>query len=231
MKTLIIIPAYNEQDNIVKVTQNLKENYPQYDYIVINDGSSDNTENMLESNNIPHISLIRNLGIGGAVQTGYKYAEKMKYDAAVQFDGDGQHDAAYIEKLIAELNSGFDMVIGSRFIKSEESEFKSSAARRAGIRIISALIKILTGKRIYDPTSGFRACNKAVISHFASNYPTEYPEPVSEVTALKLKFKISETPVNMHERQGGRSSIHTWKSIYYMINVTLAMILESLKRY
>ena len=231
MKTLIIIPAYNEQDNIVRVVENLRDNYPEYDYIVINDGSKDNTQNNLEKNNISHISLIHNLGIGGAVQTGYKYAENMKYDIAIQFDGDGQHDPAYIKDLISELNKGFDMVIGSRFLKSEESEFKSSAARRVGIKIISFLIRILTGKRIYDPTSGFRACNKTVISYFANDYPTEYPEPVSEVTALKRKLKISETPVNMYERQGGRSSIHAWKNIYYMINVTLAMILESLKRY
>ena len=234
-RVLIIIPAYNEESCILdtanKIINHNKENGTNYDLIVINDGSADKTEQVLKANKIPHICLVQNLGIGGAVQTGYKYAAVCGYDIAVQFDGDGQHDVACIKDLIFELNKGYDMVIGSRFISREKSEFKSSAARRIGIKIISFIIRILTGKKIYDPTSGFRACRSTAIRIFANDYPTEYPEPVSEVSLLKRKFKISETPVNMYERQGGRSSIRAWKNAYYMINVTLAMILESLKRY
>lgn len=235
MKTLIIIPAYNEEscilDTINKIVDYNDENGIMYDYIVINDGSTDNTEQVLIDNNIPHIKLINNLGIGGAVQTGYKYAQINGYDIAVQFDGDGQHDISFVEDLVKEISSGADMAIGSRFVNAEKSGFKSSAARRVGIKLISAFIRLLTGEKVFDPTSGFRACNKKLIAIFADNYPTEYPEPVSEVTVLKRKLIVSEVPANMYERQGGKSSIHAWKNVYYMINVTIAMILESLKRY
>ncbi len=235
MKTLIIIPAFNEEASILNTVNYVYEYNAKYktdfDVIVINDGSIDKTEQILVDNNIPHICLIKNLGIGGAVQTGYKYAALKNYDVAVQFDGDGQHDISFVKDLVNKICDGSDMVIGSRFINSEKSGFKSSAARRLGIKIISAFIKLLTGKKVFDPTSGFRACNKELISFFAEYYPTEYPEPVSEVTVLKHRFKISEIPANMYERQGGQSSIHAWKNVYYMINVTVAMVLESVKGY
>ncbi|MBO4693390.1 MAG: glycosyltransferase family 2 protein [Clostridia bacterium] len=235
MKTLIIIPAFNEESCILKTVNDVLEHNKKYatdyDVIVINDGSTDCTEKVLTDNDIPHICLIQNLGIGGAVQTGYKYALMNNYDVAIQFDGDGQHDISYAKDLIDEINNGADMAIGSRFVSNEQSGFKSSAARRVGIKIISLFIKLFTGKRVYDPTSGFRACNKTLIKLFSKSYPTEYPEPVSEVTVLKHKLKISEIPANMYERQGGKSSIHAWKNVYYMINVTLAMLAESLKRY
>ena len=234
MKVLIIIPAYNEESCIIETVKKVygynADNGTDYDVIVINDGSDDNTGKVLKDNNIPNIGLIQNLGIGGAVQTGYKYAHINGYDVAVQFDGDGQHDISCVKDLVKEIENGSDMVIGSRFIDGAKSGFKSSAARRTGIKIISALIKIFTGKKVYDTTSGFRACNKRLIEFFAGYYPTEYPEPVSEVTALRRKFVISEVPANMYERQGGKSSIHAWKSVYYMINVTFSINLESLKR-
>lgn len=235
MKVLLIIPAYNEEECILKTVKKIdnynKNNNTNYKYIVINDGSTDNTEKILTKNNINHIKLINNLGIGGAVQTGYKYAYDNDYDIAVQFDGDGQHDISYIEKILKPIiNEEANLVIGSRFVEKDDDNFKSTFARRIGIKIISFFIKVFTGKKIYDPTSGFRAADKNIIKLFANNYPTEYPEPVSEVFVLKKKYLITEVLVKMHERQGGKSSIHAWKSAYYMVNVTISMLVESIKR-
>ena len=228
-KVLIIIPAYNEEKSILKtyneiINCNINKN-TNYEVIVINDGSKDNTLNILNENNIPHINLIHNLGIGGAVQTGYKYAYKNNYDIAVQFDGDGQHDVNYIKDLINPIiNKKANMVIGSRFV-SDMDNFKSSKARRLGINIISWLIKFKTGKKIYDTTSGFRAIDKDVISIFKDNYPQEYPEPISTVNILLKKKKVVEIPAKMKPREEGTSSITAIKSIYYMINVMLSIIL------
>lgn len=231
-KILLIIPAYNEEENILdtynKIVKYNKKNKTNYDVVVINDGSKDNTPKILDENNINHIDLINNLGIGGAVQTGYKYAFYNGYDIAVQFDGDGQHDVSYVKDLIEPIiNEKANMTIGSRFIKKDDDNFKSTFARRVGINLISWKIKRLTKKKIYDTTSGFRAVDRKIIELFARDYPTEYPEPVSEVNVLKHKFKIEEVPVLMHERTGGKSSIHSWKNAYYMLNVFLAMNIES----
>lgn len=234
-KVLLIIPAYNEQDNILKTCTSIinynKKNKTHYDIIVINDGSTDNTSNILKQNNIPHINLIHNLGIGGAVQTGYKYAYENNYDYAVQFDGDGQHNIEYINTILQPIINGkSDLVIGSRFIE-EKSEFKSTKMRQVGIKIISYFIKIFTGKKIYDTTSGFRSCNQKIIKNFSNSYPSEYPEPVSSVILLKQNYRINEVPVEMNERGGGTSSIKSWKTIYYMINVILSIIIVGLRRY
>ncbi len=235
LRVLLIIPAYNEENNILnvykKIVQYNQKNNTHYDVIVINDGSTDNTESILVGNKIPHICLIQNLGIGGAVQTGYRYALEKKYDIAVQFDGDGQHDINSIKGLIKPIsNNECDMTIGSRFIKIIDGNFQSTFARRIGIKIISFFIKLFTRKRIYDPTSGFRASNRKLIEFFSELYPTEYPEPVSEVAILEEGYAIKEVSVIMHERQGGKSSIHAWKNAYYMINVIIAMFIESIKR-
>ena len=229
-KILLIIPSYNEEKNILctynKIIEYNKKNNIKFDIIVIDDGSKDKTREICKKNNIPHISLIQNLGIGGAVQTGYKYALENSYDIAVQFDGDGQHDVNYVKNLIEPIINGqADMVIGSRFIDKTSSEFKSSKARRMGISIISFFIKLVTGKKIYDTTSGFRAVNRNLIKYFAANYPVEYPEPVSTVEMLKQKKRICEVPVSMNERENGISSIKSWKNIYYMINVILSILL------
>ena len=168
-KVLLVIPAYNEEENILKTCQKIKKENKKLDFIVINDGSKDNTKKILVlvENNIPHITLIHNLGIGGAVQTGYKYALENNYDIVVQFDGDGQHDVRYVEKLIKPIVDGkADFTIGARFIE-ELSKFKSSRARRFGINIISFFMKLFTGKKIYDTTSGFRAVNREIIEFFA----------------------------------------------------------------
>ena len=232
MKILLIVPAYNEEENILKVS-NIIENYNEkneqkLDYIIINDGSTDNTEKILEDNNIKHINLIHNLGIGGAVQTGYKYAHENDYDIAIQFDGDGQN---YVEKICKPLIlQEADMVIGTRYLDKKESNFQSTFMRRFGSQIISMCIKTFCGKKITDPTSGFRAANKKVIKEFANSYPTEYPEPESTVSLLVNNYKIEEVPVSMNEREAGVSSItkNFWKPADYMIKVVLAIIVDSI---
>lgn len=234
-KILLIIPAYNEEDNILRIYNSIKKfnkkNKTKYDVIVINDCSKDKTGEILDKEKIPHIDLIHNLGIGGAVQTGYKYAYYHNYDIAVQFDGDGQHDIRYVEKIIKPIIEGkADMVIGSRFVKKINT-FKSTFARRIGIKIISLFMIFATHKKIYDTTSGFRACSKEIIYDFSLSYPSEYPEPITTAELLKKKYKVEEVPVEMNEREGGISSIRYWKNIYYMLNVCLALLAVKIRRY
>ena len=234
-KVLLIIPAYNEEENILKTYKSIEEynkkHKTNYDVIVINDCSTDNTKNILEKNNIPHVNLIHNLGIGGAVQTGYKYAYYHDYDIAVQYDGDGQHDVRYVKNIIDPIiKEEADMVIGSRFIEDIDT-FKSSKARRFGINIISSFMKFTAHKKIYDTTSGFRAVNKELIYDFNLSYPTEYPEPVTTAEVLKKKYNVKEVPVEMSEREAGESSISSWKSAYYMLNVCLALLAVKVRRY
>lgn len=230
-KVLLIIPAYNEEKNILTVYKNIcdynKKAKTKLDVVFINDGSIDATEKILCENNINHIRLIQNLGIGGAVQTGYKYALYNDYDIAIQFDGDGQHNVNYVEALIKPiLEENVDMTIGSRFIDSSSSEFKSSFLRRVGIKLISSCIHFKTRVRIYDTTSGFRASNKNAIAMFAIHYPLEYPEPISSVDVILSGMKIKEVPVSMNERLAGKSSINSWKNVYYMVNVVLSILLR-----
>ena len=235
-KILLIIPAYNEQDNILKTYNTVinynKKNKENYDVIVINDGSTDQTGKICDDNNIPVIHLIHNLGIGGAVQTGYKYAYENNYDIAIQYDGDGQHDVSYVKKIITPLlEEKADFVIGSRFVGKTNDGFQSNFARRVGIRIVSSFIKLVTGKKVYDTTSGFRACNKNIIKQFSNSYPKEYPEPITTVELLKRGYRLSEIPVEMKERDGGTSSIHSWKTVYYMINVIFSILIVGTRRY
>jgi glycosyltransferase involved in cell wall biosynthesis len=230
MKKLIIIPAYNESANIKNTVENIRHIVPDFDYVVINDHSTDQTLQILEENHYNYLNLTINLGIGGAVQTGYKYAYENGYDLAVQVDGDGQHDVSYLASLTdALIHNDQDMVIGSRFIKSEG--FQSTYMRRVGIAYFTRLIRHLTGKTITDPTSGFRMANKKVIALFAKDYPRDYPEPESIVTLLKQGYKVQEVPVKMKERQGGVSSIHIRNSVYYMIKVTLAIWIECIRKH
>ena len=222
-KVLLIIPAYNEEKNIEKVVDNIIQNYPQYDYVVINDGSLDATRDVCKEKGYQYLNLSINLGIGGAVQSGYRYAKDKGYDVAVQIDGDGQHDIAYLEKMLPILKNGeADIVIGSRFIDKEG--FQSSVARRTGIKILSILIFFCTGCKVKDVTSGFRAVNKRFIDIYAKNYPIDYPEPEAIVAAVMHGGKIDEVPVIMREREMGTSSINLLKSVYYMIKVTLAIL-------
>ena len=233
-RVLLIIPAYNEEENILNTCNEIirfnELNNTNYEFIVINDGSKDNTKKILEDNNLPHINLINNLGIGGAVQTGYKYALENNYDIAIQFDGDGQHDVRYVKKVCDPIiNNKASMVIGSRFIDKGADTFRSSAARRLGINIISKVIKLKTGKKMYDTTSGFRAIDKNIIKLFANKYPTEYPEPISTVEVISKGYIVEEGQVEMKERVGGVSSITSWKTIYYMINVIISMLIVERK--
>lgn len=230
-KLLFIIPAYNEEKSIAQTVHTIQNYRKDWDILVVNDGSKDSTEEICRLNNIPIISLPMNLGIGGAVQTGYKYAYINNYDIAIQYDGDGQHNVEYVNDLIKYINVGtHDFVIGSRFIDGSRKGFISSPLRRIGIRLISSTIKVLTGYVITDPTSGFRAANRKVIEEFAESYPIEFPEPESLTLLLKQNYKVIETPVLMNERQGGHSSIHTWKSAYYMINVLLSLVIVSFRK-
>ncbi|MEI3499826.1 MAG: glycosyltransferase family 2 protein [Bacilli bacterium] len=234
-KILLIIPAYNEEENILKTYKTIvnynKQNKTNYDVIVINDGSTDKTSEICFNNHIPTVNLIHNLGIGGAVQTGYKYAYENAYDIAIQYDGDGQHDVRYVKKIVEPiLNGKADFVIGSRFVKKSDENFNSTFARRIGINIISFFIKLVSKKKIYDTTSGFRACNKAIIHEFAFEYPLEYPEPITTVELIKKGYRVSEVDVKMNERKGGTSSIKSWKNIYYMINVVLSILIIGSRR-
>lgn len=229
-KILLIIPAYNEQASIQKTVQILLNTG--YDYIVINDGSTDQTEQILKQNNYKHIHLFSNLGIGGAVQTGYKYAYENNYDIAIQFDADGQHNIEYVKDLIQPIiDHKADLVIGSSFINKSAKNQRSSKIRRFGIHFLSNFIKFFSGKRIHDPTSGFRAASSQVIRLFANNYPQEYPEPISNFELLRShKFKVKEVPVTMNKRAAGKSSINTRKTIYAAINVCLSILILSLGR-
>lgn len=235
-KILIIIPAYNEEENILKAYNKIvdynKSNGTNYDVIVINDCSTDNTLQICLDNNIPVIPIIHNLGIGGAVQTGYKYALANNYDIALQYDGDGQHDVKCVEAIVRPLLNGeADLTIGSRFIDDSSSEFKSSFARQQGIKLISFFIKLVTKKKIHDVTSGFRAANQKVIKDFAVSYPIDYPEPITNTELLKKNYTVLEVPVSMNEREGGMSSINSWKTVYFMINVILSVLVVGIRRF
>ena len=205
MKALIIIPAYNESDCIQKTVESIVDSATGFDYVVVNDCSTDNTLQILKDNH-------------------------HGYDYAVQVDGDGQHDVSYLRDMLEELQKqDASMVIGSRFIKNEG--FQSTFMRRVGITYFTTLIRMLTGKTITDPTSGFRLVNRDIIERFAFDYPKDYPEPESVVAVLKRNKKVVEVPVKMRERQGGVSSIRLTKSVYYMIKVTLAILIECTRKH
>lgn len=227
-KKLVIIPAFNEEKNILQTIKDIKENAPDFDYVVINDCSRDSTLEICKKNHIKVLNLPINLGIGGAVQTGYLYAYNNHYEAAVQFDGDGQHDAKYLE-IMANImeRQNADMVIGSRFI--EKQGFQSYLFRRLGIRFFTVLIRIFFGKKITDPTSGMRMCNRRVIELFVRDYPRDYPEPETVSRLLRKKYKVVEIPVTMRERMGGVSSIAVKDAVYYMVKVSLAIFIERLR--
>lgn len=227
MKTLIIIPAYNEAENIEAVIRNITKCAPDMDYVIINDCSKDKTADICREKGFNYVSLPINLGIGGGVQTGYLYALNNGYDIAIQMDGDGQHDPRYLKDAIKPIVDGqADVVIGSRFITNEG--FQTSGMRRLGINLLSKLIKVCSGAKVKDVTSGFRAVNRKMIELFAEDYAQDYPEPEAIVSAAMHKARIKEVPVIMHERATGESSITAWKPIYYMFKVSLAILLYRL---
>ncbi len=219
-----MIPAYNEQNTLGPLIDEIKITCPDVDYLVINDCSSDNTKDKLKELHANYVSVPVNLGIGGAVQIGYKYAAKNGYDIAIQVDGDGQHDVSYVKEMVSILEADeADVVIGSRFIEKEG--FQSSGARRIGIHFLSGLIRVISGTKIKDVTSGFRAVNRKYLDVFADNYPDDYPEPEVIVISALSGARIKEIPVIMRERTDGVSSISMKKSVYYMIKVSIAIIL------
>lgn len=227
-KTLVIIPAYNEEESIKKVVESVyMQNIKNCDVLVVNDGSKDNTYNEAKKTKAKVIDAPNNLGIGGAVQTGYLYAKKYGYDIAIQLDGDGQHDPKYIKELIKEVSKGNDIVIGSRFI--EKTNYKQKFFRMIGINMISFTTKLMTGVKIHDTTSGYRAVNKNIIEEFANSYPYDYPEPCTNMHMIKKGYKIKEIPVEMKQRETGVSSISPLQSAIYMFKVILYILLMGIK--
>ncbi|MBB6282033.1 glycosyltransferase family 2 protein [Geobacillus subterraneus] len=226
MKVLVIIPAYNEEATIQNTVLNLQRTCP-YDYIVINDGSTDRTGDILDQSGFYHLDLPVNLGIGGAMQTGYRYAFEHGYDYAIQLDADGQHDPNDLKTLVREIiTSGYDMVIGSRFV--ERTNYKGSPFRRLGILYFCYLLYFACGVKITDPTSGYRIVNHRVIREFAREYPIDYPEVEVIARLAKKGYQIKEVKVEMNARQGGRSSITPFKSLYYMTKVTFTSLIRAI---
>lgn len=229
---LIIIPAYNEAQAIEKTIQSLSG--VDADILVVNDGSSDTTGTIVcdlqkQCPRLALVSLPLNSGIGSAVQTGFLYARQHQYDYAVQFDGDGQHSEESLASLLehAEANQ-LDLCIGSRFL--DIKSFTSSLLRQVGIRFFVWLISVLSGVKVTDPTSGFRVYSKRAIMRFAEQYPDDYPEPEALFWCARNKLQVGEYPVIMHERQGGQSSIRYFKTVYYMLKVSLAILIDRLRR-
>lgn len=228
-KIVAIIPAYNESGNIEKIVRDVLALPLKVVPLVVNDGSLDDTLERARKAGAAVLDLPFNLGIGGAVQAGYRYAHRHGFDIAVQVDGDGQHDVAYLAALVRPVREGAaDMVIGSRFL-GKQGGFRSSFFRRIGIYFFRYLINALTGFPTTDPTSGFRACGRKLIKVFAGYYPNDFPEPEAIVVARRLGARLSEVPVEMRPRASGKSSIGKLKSPYYMIKVTLAILLHMLK--
>lgn len=229
-RTLIIVPAYNESANIVDVIMSLSNHSNEWDIVVINDCSEDNTaELVMATKKAFLLNLPVNLGIGGTVQSGFKFAAIYNYDLAVQFDGDGQHLASEIPKLLNPIFRGqADVVIGSRFLQKHKG-WKTTPLRRAGIKIFELVNFLLINERITDNTSGFRAYNRKAIEFLARQYPLDYPEPEAVILLGRNNFKITETFVKMQERGGGSSSISGLQSVYYMLKVLLAIFMNAIR--
>lgn len=228
MKILVVIPAYNEAENIRNVINDLRQDFPEADSIVINDGSNDNTSSIANSLGVRVVDLPFNIGIGGAVQTGIKYALLNNYDVALQFDGDNQHIAKEIEKIIRPISEGADIVVGSRFL--DIKNYNMPFSRKMGSSLFAGVISLICIQKITDTTSGFRAYGKKAMELFSIYYPEDYPEVEALIVAKKHKLKIKEVPVSMRRRYKGKSSITALKSIYYMIKVLLAVFVGVLKK-
>ena len=219
MKCLVIIPAYNEEENIVRVVENLKNNYPMYDYVVINDGSADSTAKICRKYGYELVDLPVNLGLAGAFQTGLKYAYRKGYDYAIQFDADGQHRPEFIAPMLDKIQEGYDIVIASRFV----TEKKPHSLRMLGSNRISAPMKLTTGHRVKDPTSGMRLFNKKMIAEFALNM-NYGPEPDTISYLLKQGATIAEVQAKMDERIAGESYLNMTKSMMYMLRMLLSIL-------
>ena len=230
-RVLVILPAYNEAETIGDVITALRREAPEYDIVVIDDGSKDGTAEIVRGfDGVNLVELPCNLGIGGAMQTGYKYALRNGYDIAVQCDSDGQHPVDRIKDLVAHVENGdADMIIGSRYVA--DTSYSPSVSRRVGKSILSRIVDAIEGSGITDTTSGFRAVNRKVIAVFADRYPEDYPEAEVLVVLHRLRLKAAELPVEMSPRKGGRTSIRPPHALYYMIKVGLAIFIDLFRKY
>ncbi len=230
MRSLVIVPAFNEAATIAATIADIRAGFPEAAIVVVNDGSRDATAQVARGAGVAVLDLVCNLGIGGSVQAGLKYAVRRGFDIAVQVDGDGQHPACEIHKLIAPIVNGqADVVIGSRFLPGSDG-FRTTRERRAGIFLFRLLNRLFIRQRITDATSGFRAFNRESLLVLAASYPRDYPEPEAVVLLARRGFRLLEVPVTMRERQGGASSIHGWRAYYYMVKVILALSIEMLRK-
>jgi glycosyltransferase involved in cell wall biosynthesis len=228
---LAIVPAYNEVAAITTTVEEIRAHAPEFDVVVIDDGSTDGTEAAARAAGAVVVRHPFNLGIGGAVQTGYQYALERGYDVAVQIDGDGQHDARHIRDLLSELRSRPDlnMVTGSRFLAGDRHGYRSSVSRRLGIRLFSSILSLVTRRPVTDPTSGFRMTDRHGIELFARDYPHDYPEVEAVLMVHAHRLKGAELPVRMRARETGQSSINSTRSVYYMLKVLLAVLVGLLR--
>jgi glycosyltransferase involved in cell wall biosynthesis len=224
MRVALIVPAFNEARNLPRLAEGIRAHAPGCDVCVVDDGSSDDTARVAAGLGWTVLRLPVNLGIGGAVQAGYLWALERGHDVAVQIDGDGQHDPAYLAALLAPIEGGrADVVVGSRFLG--DGGFRSTFVRRAGIRYLSWFLRLRCGARVTDATSGFRAAGRRAIELFARYYPSDYPEPEAIALAKRAGLSLLEVPVRMHERAHGRSSITSLRTLYYLVKVSLALVL------
>jgi glycosyltransferase involved in cell wall biosynthesis len=229
LRRVAIVPAFNEQDTVGRVIDEVRAFDPGFDVVVVDDGSTDRTAAIASARGAHLLRLPFNLGIGGAVQTGYRFAFENGYDLAVQIDGDGQHDPRELPLILAPvLADEADMVVGSRFAGS--GAYRPPAMRRVGIRVFAWVVSRLVGQRVTDSTSGFRAVNRRGIELFAADYPHDYPEVEATVMAVRHRLRLREVPVAMRERGGGRSSITAARSVYYMLKVLLALFIGLFRR-
>jgi glycosyltransferase involved in cell wall biosynthesis len=224
MRVAVIVPAFNEAPNLPGLAEALRAHAPGCEVCVVDDGSTDDTAAVASRLGWTVLRLPVNLGIGGAVQAGYLWARDRGHDVAVQIDGDGQHDPAFLGALLAPIQAGAaDVVIGSRFLS--DGGFRSTLVRRAGIRYLSWFLRLRCGARIVDTTSGFRAAGRRAIDLFARYYPSDYPEPEAIALARRAGLRLAEVPVRMHQRAHGASSITALRTLYYLVKVSLALLL------
>jgi glycosyltransferase involved in cell wall biosynthesis len=231
LRRVAIVPALNEAENIGRVIDELRAFDPGLDIVVVDDGSLDGTAQAAAAMGARVLRLPFNLGIGGAVQTGFRFAFENGYDIAVRVDGDGQHDPAQLDRVLAPvLNGEADIVVGSRFAATGASGYRSSRTRRIGILLLAWVVSRIVGQRVTDTTSGFQALNREGIALFARDYPHDYPEVEATVMVFRHRLRLTEVPVEMRERAAGSSSITALRSIYYMVKVLLAIFVGLFRR-
>jgi glycosyltransferase involved in cell wall biosynthesis len=229
LKRVAIVPAFNEEEAVTRVIEELRAFDPGLEVVVIDDGSSDRTTEAARACGASVVQLPFNLGIGGAVQTGFRFAWEHGFDVAVRVDGDGQHDPAELGAILAPvLADEADIAVGSRFIGGDG--YRSSRSRRIGIRLLAWIVSALTRQKITDPTSGFQAANRLGIRLFAADYPHDYPEAEATVMVFKHRLRMTEVPVTMRARESGQSSITAVRSVYYMVKVVLAIFVALFRR-